>query len=431
MAGTNPPILAAQYPDDQPMNETSHSRRSILRRLQISMMGFGLAMGVVFPAYANFFVEWKTGMFPWFALGAVVAGITVGLANHFMVKFLLLRPLESISRVARALRSGDLRERTSLVSADDVGRIAEDLDDALNALERSMKQVGMATDQVNRAADRIETTRQSSLRSLRSLAEEAITLRAGAGENITRVHEGAAASLGMDAWNRELAASLQEDSSRLSELVSLSSRQTQEVSRLRAHSEDLNRRMEVVHRATRSIEDFLGLVQGIVKQTEILSLNASIEAVRAGQAGRGFSVVAQEIRALSRDSAAAGEKIRSEVERMRSTVQEAVATTEEILRQAQVSEEFSDTVAQSARAREASLQEKRTNVTLRNEDVERGTQSTKVGLEHLGALSRQLESMASLARTSSDETATMDRDLQDLTRQIAALRALGASFRYD
>ena len=54
---------------------------SILRQLKYSFLGFGLTMGLVFPLYANFFVNWKEGMLVWFCLGCIVAGITIGISQ--------------------------------------------------------------------------------------------------------------------------------------------------------------------------------------------------------------------------------------------------------------------------------------------------------------------------------------------------------------
>jgi methyl-accepting chemotaxis protein len=52
---------------------------SILRKLKLYMLGFGIAMGIVFPVYARFFVIWKEGMFGFFVIGCLMAGLTVGL----------------------------------------------------------------------------------------------------------------------------------------------------------------------------------------------------------------------------------------------------------------------------------------------------------------------------------------------------------------
>lgn len=49
------------------------------------MMGFGIAMGLVFPVYAHFFVHWKEGLLLFFVAGAILAGITVGVFNYWLV----------------------------------------------------------------------------------------------------------------------------------------------------------------------------------------------------------------------------------------------------------------------------------------------------------------------------------------------------------
>ena len=70
---------------------------SILRQLKYSFLGFGLAMGLVFPLYANFFVNWKEGMLLWFCLGCIVAGITIGIINLKLLEWLLVRKLRKVA----------------------------------------------------------------------------------------------------------------------------------------------------------------------------------------------------------------------------------------------------------------------------------------------------------------------------------------------
>lgn len=134
------------------MNESRNTTISLLARLKWSMMAFGIAMGLVFPLYAHWFVHWKPGMFPWFASGAVAAGVTVGLVNHFLVRRMLVRHLESISRVAESLNAKDLTSRTGLRSADEVGAISENLDRSLATLAASFQGVALRIQEVSQAA---------------------------------------------------------------------------------------------------------------------------------------------------------------------------------------------------------------------------------------------------------------------------------------
>jgi methyl-accepting chemotaxis protein len=116
----------------------------------------------------------------------------------------------------------------------------------------------------------------------------------------------------------------------------------------RAH-EDIRRALETLQRArevieessagvarvdtaAKSVETFVAAIQGVADMTNLLSLNAAIEAARAGDHGRGFAVVATEVRDLATRSAQAAEEVRMVVERMRLGVTAAIALFDEGVR---------------------------------------------------------------------------------------------------
>ncbi len=84
-----------------------------------------------------------------------------------------------------------------------------------------------------------------------------------------------------------------------------------------------------LRRESEIINSFVGTITEISEQTNLLSLNASIEAARAGEAGRGFSVVAEEIRKLADDSAAAAREIRTNVEQISARTMNSVDSAKE------------------------------------------------------------------------------------------------------
>ena len=100
---------------------------SILRRLQISFIAFGLAMGLIFPVYAQFFVEWKPGMFIWFAVGCLVAGACIGIINFWLLKKVVLVHLKEIAYVSKAIVNKDLTQRCQIQSNDTIGNIIENV----------------------------------------------------------------------------------------------------------------------------------------------------------------------------------------------------------------------------------------------------------------------------------------------------------------
>ena len=57
-------------------------KTSLLRNLLLSFLAFGLGVALLFPFYADFFVQWKPGMLPWFVVGCVIAGLMIGVVNY-------------------------------------------------------------------------------------------------------------------------------------------------------------------------------------------------------------------------------------------------------------------------------------------------------------------------------------------------------------
>lgn len=92
-------------------------------------------------------------------------------------------------------------------------------------------------------------------------------------------------------------------------------------------------RLEVLKGSVSQVEEILEVINGIAEQTNLLALNAAIEAARAGEAGRGFAVVADEVRKLAEQSRASSDKISVLLNNITSETNEVVSTSEEVTRQ--------------------------------------------------------------------------------------------------
>lgn len=402
---------------------------SLLARLKRSMMVFGIAMGLVFPAYAHFFVHWKPGMFPFFASGAVAAGVTVGLVNHFLVRKLLVRHLESISRVAESLRTGDLTSRTGLRSADEVGSIAEHLDRSLETLAASFRGVSQRIGDVSRASADLDRSRREASGAFECMSREAGDLEVSIVRDLEGIRDGCDASTSLSEWLGGFSTAVTEDARRLGGIASQSRTQANEAKRLHELVATQGGRAKELAASTRSIHDFLGLVDSIVDQTEILAINATIEAARSGDAGKGFAVVAAEIRALAKRSSTTSQDIAREIAQVEGHIEAVRGSLKEMEDRIGESLRISHEVASSVAEEETRLLEREADARSTRTAAEGGVAKVAHSMDDLAMIVERVKAMrigtersrAGLERTS-EAFETLDEGLRELTR-------MGGSFK--
>ncbi len=116
-------------------------------------------------------------------------------------------------------------------------------------------------------------------------------------------------------------------------------------------------RVQALAATAQQIGDVITLIQDIAEQTNLLALNATIEAARAGEAGKGFAVVASEVKSLASQTARATEEIRSQIEDIQAASREAVSTIKAITEVVQSLEQMNTAVASAVEQQGATTRE--------------------------------------------------------------------------
>jgi methyl-accepting chemotaxis protein len=389
-------------------------KRSILRQLFYSFIALGLFMGIIFPFYAQFFVDWKPGMKIWFVLGCLVAGSTIGLSNYLLVKMVLLKRLRRIADIANEIANRDLRHECVIESHDLIGDIVQSFNAMVRTMRGMINEIRNGTRQVETAALKMQEMSSETQSDVARQHSELSQLNQSVEHLLNTVSNVVASA-------DDASKTAGEAQSRTSEGMTVMETTRTSIQTLADEVNNAADSITNLQEDSKAIETVLDVITDIAEQTNLLALNAAIEAARAGEQGRGFAVVADEVRTLASRTQESTQEIQSIIKRLQGSTSTAVSVMQQGVDQAKHSVEQFGFAGESLRGITDSVS---TINSMNNQIVmNASSQEDIVGeisrnVQTLGEITDKTADSAEYAANSSDTLNTFTRQLNQLVSQF-------------
>lgn len=343
-------------------------------------------------------------------LGATVMAIFAG----WLINRLIVPPLRRAQSVAKAVADGDLTKSLPKSSEDEVGQLMHSLHTMTEGLKELVGRLRGNAEEVASSSEELSVVTSQTSSGVLTQREEI--------DQIATALEEMSATIQEVAKNAENAAAAAEEANEASQhgdsLVAKSRIASEELAKEVAIAAD---QIESVKQDSNKVSGVIDVIRGIAEQTNLLALNAAIEAARAGEHGRGFAVVADEVRSLSQRTQESTEDIAQLIQGLLNNAESAVELMETNQSKASDSasqnEEASEAIRKIANAVER-LSDMNAQIASAASQQNAAASEISRSVEKVREISQQTANGAEETSASSDELARLGQGLQEMTERF-------------
>ncbi|MBS7660702.1 HAMP domain-containing protein [Pseudomonas lalucatii] len=336
--------------------------------------------------------------------------LLIGLLATVAITLLIVRPLKQVILQAQQIAEGDLSVRIEVQRRDEVGQLLTAMQGMSDNLREMVGRLQGGVTQISASAQSLSASTEQTRQGVNGQKEETDQVATAMSEMTATVHE--------VARNAEAAAaSTAQADRRVSSGVEVVRQTLTRIGELASAVETTTQSIERLSQDTQNIDSVLDVIKNVAEQTNLLALNAAIEAARAGEQGRGFAVVADEVRALARRT----QQSTAEIEGLIATLREGARRSVTDMRQ---SGALVEQVVQDANQTEgalAAIAEAVTQIFEMNQQIAAAAEEQTAVAEEINRSVTSIRDIADLSAAAMDESANSSIQLAELGRELQGM----------
>lgn len=350
-----------------------------------------------------------------FSYGVIAFSVLASVFIAFQTVIRVTRPLAEVNRVLNVVATGDLTEKLDDSNKDEFGELATNCNKLIDSLRELINGIVNRSNQLATASEQTSMVVKEStiaINDQRSQVEQAATATTEMSSTSSSVMERA----------NEALADIKHADEEAERVKQISDTNKQTIISLAGEIEQASNVIDQVNHHSAAIGGILDVIRGIAEQTNLLALNAAIEAARAGEQGRGFAVVADEVRSLASKTQESTQEIQNMIEQLQRGSKSAVTVMNNSKNQAELCVEQTEQAAIALNGITDSVHQA-------NDMSEQIVTAANEQYQVSSEISERLESIVAIAEQTAAGAAQTDQSSQEVARLAEELRLSVDQFR--